>query len=715
MKRIFLFIALGLFLCPPMVFAQNAKIQVFYKLLKPNAVAHYSLAEGTFLGVKSGAEGDVYAPYDDVTNTKSTKVGTYKITVSKDYSAEVEVSFDGDVSSAAALYAEFFIEPYNPNYVGLVSLIVARGIVFTDIYEEEILNFQNREEAALSEYLSIMDLVASAQKVAEVLSESMDDYNITEGAYANRGMFEVLENTTYIDVYSFLSYVNEHWKLYFGNTWSFAEVYATWLTSDVAVIKASGVVGNAGLGFSLLRDFKYSNFPVIAEMQPAYWGGFNEEMVQVKTLITRINGESMFNKTLDEVYAAIGTDENEIVNIEFFNHGVFESYNLPLLKINAYKPSVVIEDLEMKTPNVYPVIKDEKWGLIDGNGDYILSPKYDKIEGIFFEFNNGLAEVEINKKIGFINILGKEIIAPQYKACRSFSEGLAAIIEKEDESAFSREFLMGFIDVEGNRISTMKYDIPSLYIGEYHGGMCVISEYVDGTFKKGYLDLSGKLVIPMKYYSASWFSEGYGIVQETKDSKYGIIDKKGNYVLEPSFDFINGFYEGEALAHINKHYWLIDPKGKKLVDFKNNRPSTMGGYTHDLFRIYTPDKKVGMMNRDGKMIIQPKFKSISGVSRELMSASFEEGNMFFIDKKGETVIDGPFQEVGYFSEGVCWVKQNDLWGLIDENGDWVIEPVSSKRPSAFHGPLAKIDIGDFINPHYLYVNKNGTIVYNPEN
>jgi hypothetical protein len=63
-------------------------------------------------------------------------------------------------------------------------------------------------------------------------------------------------------------------------------------------------------------------------------------------------------------------------------------------------------------------------------------------------FSEGLAPVKKNDLWGFIDVTGKELIAPRYSMVNSFSEGLAAVCENG---------LWGFIDFEGNTAIPFDY------------------------------------------------------------------------------------------------------------------------------------------------------------------------------------------------------------------------------------------------------------------
>jgi hypothetical protein len=61
--------------------------------------------------------------------------------------------------------------------------------------------------------------------------------------------------------------------------------------------------------------------------------------------------------------------------------------------------------------NGYKFSQDGKWGLKKGN-EIILKPKYDYISNL----SDGLYEVRLDKKWGWINELGVEVIAPMFDA-----------------------------------------------------------------------------------------------------------------------------------------------------------------------------------------------------------------------------------------------------------------------------------------------------------
>ena len=85
----------------------------------------------------------------------------------------------------------------------------------------------------------------------------------------------------------------------------------------------------------------------------------------------------------------------------------------------------------------------------------------------------------------------------------------------------------GILDLDGDMIT------PPLYSGNgsraFSNGYAEVYQDTLG----GYIDIYGNTRIPFKYAYVGIFDGNYALVQEHIDGKYGIIDKNGDYVVEP--------------------------------------------------------------------------------------------------------------------------------------------------------------------------------------
>lgn len=145
----------------------------------------------------------------------------------------------------------------------------------------------------------------------------------------------------------------------------------------------------------------------------------------------------------------------------------------------------------------YTVSKDDKYGIIDGQGRVIVPLEYDYISTTY---HDGMVVVQknggkwSNRKYGYINLDGELVIPLQYRWAKDFSEGLAAV---ENEKG-----LVGYIDTQGN------------------------------------------LAIPFRYIDGQPFKNGRAVVRANiYGGPYGAIDTKGNWILKPEQHWESNVYK----------------------------------------------------------------------------------------------------------------------------------------------------------------------------
>ena len=122
----------------------------------------------------------------------------------------------------------------------------------------------------------------------------------------------------------------------------------------------------------------------------------------------------------------------------------------------------------------------------------------------------------------------------------------------------------GFIDKTGKEV------IPCTWkdAKDFCEGQALVQ---DDNEKWGFIDKTGKEVIPCKWEDAKDFSEGLVSVMDT-NGKYGFIDKTGKVVIpctwQDAEDFSNGMVRVQDVA--NKKWGFIDKTGKVIIPCKWN-------------------------------------------------------------------------------------------------------------------------------------------------
>ena len=91
--------------------------------------------------------------------------------------------------------------------------------------------------------------------------------------------------------------------------------------------------------------------------------------------------------------------------------------------------------------------------------------------------------------------------------------------------------------------------------------------------KFGFIDKTGKEVIPIKYDGAYIFSEGLASVE--LNGKWGFIDKTGKEVTPIKYDDAKSFSEGLAVVKLNNKWGFIDKTGKEVIPIKYDYASLL--------------------------------------------------------------------------------------------------------------------------------------------
>jgi hypothetical protein len=183
-------------------------------------------------------------------------------------------------------------------------------------------------------------------------------------------------------------------------------------------------------------------------------------------------------------------------------------------------------------------------------------------------FSDGLARVLKDHKYGYINTKGEFIVPLFYESAEDFDQGVAVVGYSEDD-----EFpLQGMINVDGELITPMVYEQFGQISENFR------SVLLEG--KVGFVDLKGKLRIPLKFsesdYSLPDFHEGLCAIENPEEeyaTTFGFIDTLGNFLLDPTYDLWGGaaayyspiFSDGLCVFKKEDKYGYMDRTGKVKI------------------------------------------------------------------------------------------------------------------------------------------------------
>lgn len=165
---------------------------------------------------------------------------------------------------------------------------------------------------------------------------------------------------------------------------------------------------------------------------------------------------------------------------------------------------------------------------------------------------------------GLIFELGKELYEnPEMVDIEESNFWLSAAVKKGVKEAASFYHLVNE-KVPYDTESLVKEIIPSKEYDSVHRMTLEGLSRVEYNWKYGFIDTSGKEVIPLKYDNADDFSEGLARVK--LNGKWGYIDTSGKEVIPLKYDNSDNFSDGLARVKLNGKCGSIDKTGKEYFD-----------------------------------------------------------------------------------------------------------------------------------------------------
>lgn len=286
-----------------------------------------------------------------------------------------------------------------------------------------------------------------------------------------------------------------------------------------------------------------------------------------------------------------------------------------------------------------------------------------------------------DKKVGFIDKTGRLVIGfdrlPAEAQVGSFSEGFAPIC--------------------------FMHQPPSLY-----------------SMHCGYIDETGRIVIPPRFVLSSQFSEGLAWIRT--ETSVGFINHAGNVAFELPDSFSMGFREGLAAVATRTGWGFIDKTGGFISTKRYVQVESFSDGLAAVAEGRWQEAKYGFINKTGEVAIPLQFVPRQDQLETMSLSRFTEGlapvmfgNRYgYIDHKGDTVIQPFFRDAGQFSEGLASVTAADgRKGYIDKQGLFVIR-LASGRGGQFKEGLATLAVEIGGRTKMGYIDRTGKIIIEPK-
>lgn len=320
---------------------------------------------------------------------------------------------------------------------------------------------------------------------------------------------------------------------------------------------------------------------------------------------------------------------------------VFNDKNEQILYQYIVVEAIGLNDATSIVPYEKSVLKykdNNKYGLIDFQGNIIAKAKYDKIESLGSA--EGLLLVREKGKCGVININGATVLKSEYDLIQSddyYVEGCGYkksgfIVGKKKND----KYVYGYMNSKGKKILNFEYDqIERISKADDTEGIYLVA------FKNGKAGFycGNKNVIKHEFEDISYDSKIDSLVLQ-RSGKQGICDFSGNIIIDINYD--NIYTSTQYInAQIGNKVDIIDYNDKQKIDLKDI--VGINGTLSDNYAIaITCEEKYKIFYRNTKELSKNEYEYLQHIYDNYFIASV--GDQFgIIDDKENVIVDFKYE------------------------------------------------------------------------
>ena len=288
--------------------------------------------------------------------------------------------------------------------------------------------------------------------------------------------------------------------------------------------------------------------------------------------------------------------------------------------------------------------------ILNNNYDVVIEQTYPFCEPLVHDSYNYFlvsdSAYEWDRKYGILDKNGQTIIEPIYKKIiitnDGFFECTQEIIESKNWQETKKEVTLLF----------SKYSIE----------FCKIE---DGYIPK-----------PLGYENVKYIN--YSMFSFWNNGKYGIINVKGDVIIEPKYDYISEFANGFALVYIrvkneyDESWGVINTKGDEIISPWGNHFSSIAVLNNGWFACTGEDRKTSVYNTSGKKLWDSpmgKVNSLKGTAQFFSVGELD--HIGVVDVYGKLIIPQEYHEV-IFLDSLLFIviKRIENWQVAYRFGNY---------------------------------------------
>lgn len=421
--------------------------------------------------------------------------------------------------------------------------------------------------------------------------------------------------------------------------------YAENFNGDRAIVKTKRGYGVINKRFEFIIEPRYSRISYL------------EHSNNTKFLLEEYNTKEGYIDTKGDPITGFNYQ-----NVRDFSCGWGQVLVYDRVKRNVYRTFIdhmgkPIDDKQYKRANDFK----ENIALVRGYRRY----KYIDIDGNTIadeirrgtDFSNGKAWIKERGKYILLNEFGEIDKDKTYKKITPFMQNRAVVIPK------GKKWII--INGEGEQIGKEKYRKAKEF-DEF--GNCIVAKRK----KWGIINKEGEIIVPFKYRKIEDPVNGIYILQKTR-KRYATYSAKQQDDIKKlgKFYFVTALPNNTIVGHKSKETYAFTKQGKRLVAKGFVHPKKV----YNNFCIVGTGSKMGVISYTGDTLLHAQYRRLKYLGNNFFFCYTQDRNAEgrIIGLNGLTIVSD-IEDANTYSEGLLSAKKNGKWGILDENGIWVVEP-----------------------------------------
>lgn len=292
---------------------------------------------------------------------------------------------------------------------------------------------------------------------------------------------------------------------------------------------------------------------------------------------------------------------------------------------------------KITSENYFTMFKDNKWGIINSNGETVIDPSY--------------AEMII------IPDSKKDVFLCTYDVNYENGDYKTKALNKENKEIFK-----DFSKIEAMQNSDNNNNLW------YEKNVLRVQK--DG--KYGLINLDGKELLPCEYDEINVIKGIGNCLKTKKEDKFGIVNDEGKVIIENKFSDIENLGDNDKAGFVVKgedgKFGVVNYLGIQVLDIKYEKIEKVSG--NDMF-VITEENAQKLISKDGSVVLAEGFDKIVEILKNKDNGVIfeKEGKYGVMKLSGEVVINPEYQSLHEAKEGFLIAKNNDKFGIINIAGE----------------------------------------------